>query len=205
VEAWGPGAEAALDGAAALAGLADDRLGFVPGDGLIGELDRRLHGLRIGRTGAVLEALVPAILEQKVTGIEARRGYRAIIARWGEPAPGPFGLRLLPRPETLAAIPYHELHPYGIERRRADLIRVVAARATRLEEVVRLPPSEPCLVRTRRGAARNGRPDARAAGAVSRPAGSGDSAPGSERHLAAGSRAALSDPLDRGHVTSPGD
>ena len=139
VEAWGPGAEAALDGAAALAGLADDRLGFVPGDGLIGELDRRLHGLRIGRTGAVLEALVPAILEQKVTGIEARRGYRAIIARWGEPAPGPFGLRLLPRPETLAAIPYHELHPYGIERRRADLIRVVAARATRLEEVVRLP------------------------------------------------------------------
>jgi 3-methyladenine DNA glycosylase/8-oxoguanine DNA glycosylase len=139
VEAWGPGADAALDGAAALAGLEDDRADFEPGRGLVGELDRRHQGLRIGRTGAVLESLVPAILEQKVTGIEARRGYRAIIARWGEPAPGPFALRLLPRPEILAAIPYHELHPFGIERRRADLIRVVGARAARFEEVVTLP------------------------------------------------------------------
>lgn len=138
-EAWGQGAEAALDHAAALAGLEDDRAGFEPGSGLIGELDRRFRGLRIGRTEAVLEALVPAILEQKVVGIEARRAYRGIIARWGETAPGPFGLRLLPPPEILAAIPYHELHPLGVERRRADLIRAVAARATRLEEVVTLP------------------------------------------------------------------
>ena len=138
-EAWGPGADAALDAARALAGLDEDRAGFVPGHGLVGELDRRLPGLRIGRTGAVLEALVPAILEQKVTGIEARRGYRGLIARWGEPAPGPFGLRLLPHPDVLAAIPYHELHPFGVERRRADLIRAVAARAMRFEEVPGLP------------------------------------------------------------------
>ena len=138
-EAWGPGAEAALDDAAALAGLDDDRAGFEPGLGLVGDLDRRHQGLRIGRTGAVLEALVPAILEQKVTGIEARRGYRGIIARWGEAGPGPFGLRLLPRPEVLAAIPYYELHLLGVERRRADLIRIVGARAARFEEVVSLP------------------------------------------------------------------
>jgi 3-methyladenine DNA glycosylase/8-oxoguanine DNA glycosylase len=138
-EAWGPGAEAALDDAAALAGLDDDRAGFEPGPGLVGDLDRRHQGLRIGRTGAVLEALVPAILEQKVTGIEARRGYRGIIARWGEAGPGPFGLRLLPRPEVLATIPYSELHLLGVERRRADLIRIVGARAARFEEVVTLP------------------------------------------------------------------
>ena len=138
-EAWGPGGEAALDGAAALAGLEDDRAACQSGDGLIGELDRRFQGLRIGRTGAVLEALVPAILEQKVIGIEARRAYRGIIARWGEAAPGPFGLRLLPPPDVLAAIPYHELHPLGVERRRADLIRAVGARAARLEEVVTMP------------------------------------------------------------------
>ena len=137
--AWGPGAEAALDGAAGLAGLEDDRAGFEPGRGLVGELDRRLPGLRIGRTGAVLESLVPAILEQKVTGIEARRSYRGIIARWGEAAPGPFGLRLLPPPEVLASIPYYELHLLGVERRRADLIRTVSARAARFEEVVRMP------------------------------------------------------------------
>ena len=139
VEAWGPGADRALDGAPALAGIEDGRDGFAPADRLLADLDRRMPGLRIGRTGAVLEALIPAILEQKVTGIEARRAYRGIIARWGEPAPGPFGLRLLPRPEALARLPYEAFHPLGLERRRADLVRTVAARAKRFEETVELP------------------------------------------------------------------
>jgi 3-methyladenine DNA glycosylase/8-oxoguanine DNA glycosylase len=101
-----------------------------------------MAGLRIGRTGAVLEALIPAILEQKVTGTEARRAYRGIIARWGEAAPGPFGLRLLPAPETLARLPYEAFHPLGVERRRADLVRTVAARAARFEEVVDMPVAD---------------------------------------------------------------
>ncbi|HET7703750.1 MAG TPA: hypothetical protein VFK35_10130 [Candidatus Limnocylindrales bacterium] len=139
-EAWGPGADAVLDAVPALIGLADDRGGFVPGrHPLVAELDRRHRGIRIGRTGAVMEALIPAILEQKVTGTEAWRGLRGLVRRWGEPAPGPFGLRLLPEPTTIAAIPYHELHPVGIERRRAELIRRVAERATRFEEIVDLP------------------------------------------------------------------
>ncbi len=139
VEAWGPGAERALDGAPGLAGIEDGRDNFVPADRLLAELDRRMPGLRIGRTGAVLEALIPAILEQKVTGTEARRAYRGIIARWGEVAPGPFDLRLLPQPEVLARLPYEAFHPIGLERRRADLIRTVAARAARFEEIVALP------------------------------------------------------------------
>ena len=91
----------------AFAGLDDDRGGFAPANRLLADLDRRRQGLRIGRSGAVLEALIPAILEQKVTGTEARRAYRGIIERWGEPAPGPFGLRLLPAPgrPRLAALP----------------------------------------------------------------------------------------------------
>ena len=138
-EAWGPGAERALDGMAAFVGAADDRADFQPAHRLVADLDHRLAGLRIGRTGAVLEALIPAILEQKVTGTEARRGYHGLIDRWGEVAPGPFGLRLLPAPAVLAAVPYHEMHPIGIERRRAELIRTVAARAARFEEIVDLP------------------------------------------------------------------
>ena len=138
-EAWGPGAERALDAAAGLAGLDDDRSGFRPAHPLVAELDRRLKGLRIGRSGAVLEALIPAILEQKVTGTEARRGYRGLIARWGEQAPGPFGLRLLPPPPSIAAIPYFALHPFGVERRRAELLRTVAVRAGRFDEIVGLP------------------------------------------------------------------
>lgn len=139
VEAWGPGADRALDMAPAFVGFDDAKPDLGARHPRIAELDRRLPGLRIGRSGAVLEALVPAILEQKVTGGEARAAFRGIIARWGEPAPGPFGLRLLPPAEILAAIPYHEFHPIGIERRRADLIRTVAARAVRFEEIVALP------------------------------------------------------------------
>ena len=144
-EAWGPGAEAALEAVPALIGLEDDRAGFAPEHHpLIRDLERRHRGIRIGRTGAVLEALVPAILEQKVTGTEAWRGFRGLVRRWGEPAPGPHGagprgLRLLPDAATIASIPYHALHPVGIERRRADLVRRVAIHAERLEEVVRLP------------------------------------------------------------------
>ena len=139
VEAWGPGAERALAASPALLGLDDDRSSFTPDHPLIRELDREHRGLRIGRTGAVFEALLPAILEQKVTGTEAWRGLRGIVRRWGEPAPGPHDLRLLPRPDVLAGIPYEAFHPLGIERRRADLVRRVADRAGRLEAIVELP------------------------------------------------------------------
>jgi 3-methyladenine DNA glycosylase/8-oxoguanine DNA glycosylase len=139
IEAWGPGAERALEAAPGFAGLGDDRGGFAPANRLLADLDRRKPGLRIGRSGAVLEALIPAILEQKVTGTEARRAYRGIIERWGEPAPGPFGLRLLPAPDILASLPYHAFHPLGLERRRADLVRAVSARAARFEEIVTMP------------------------------------------------------------------
>jgi 3-methyladenine DNA glycosylase/8-oxoguanine DNA glycosylase len=142
-EAWGTGADRALATVPAFVGLDDDRSGFEPArHRLIAELDRRHPGLHVGRTGAVLEALIPAILEQKVTGREAWHGIRGITRRWGEPAPGPFGLRLLPEPAALANLPYHELHPLGIERRRADLLRLVCSRANRLEEIPGLAREE---------------------------------------------------------------
>jgi 3-methyladenine DNA glycosylase/8-oxoguanine DNA glycosylase len=139
-EAWGPGAERLLATIPALVGLDDDRAGFAPGQHpLIAELDRRHPGIRLGRTLAVFESLMPAILEQKVTGTEAWRGFRGLIRRWGERAPGPFGLWLPPTAAVVATIPYHELHPISIERRRADLLRRVAARANRFEEIVTMP------------------------------------------------------------------
>jgi len=142
-EAWGPGADEALARLPALIGLDDDRTGFRPElHPLVADLDRRHPGLRLGRSDAVLESLVPAVIEQKVTGREAWRGFRGIVGRWGEPAPGPFGLRLAPRPEALAAAPYHEFHPLGIERRRADLVRRIADRAERFEEIAGLPRAD---------------------------------------------------------------
>jgi 3-methyladenine DNA glycosylase/8-oxoguanine DNA glycosylase len=139
-EAWGPGAEALLDVVPALIGEHEDLSSWRPDrHRVIAELDRRLRGVRLGRTGAVMEALVPAIIEQKVTGREAFAGFRALVLAHGEPAPGPLGLRLPPHPDRLAALPYYAFHPLGIERRRADVIRRAAARARWLEETVALP------------------------------------------------------------------
>ena len=140
-EAWGPGAEMVLDGLPALVGELPGRAPFRAGHPLVAELRHRFPGIRIGRTSAVLESLVPAILEQKVTGEEARVAFRGIVRRLGEPAPGPaeLRLRLPPEPSRLAALPYYEYHPFGLERRRAEVIRRVAARAAWFEAIVDLP------------------------------------------------------------------
>ncbi len=134
--AWGPGSSWALARAGGLVGADDDPAGLVPVHRAIANAAARLRGLRIGRTGVVLESLVPAILEQKVIGSEARRAWIGLVRRYGEDAPGPPGMRLPPAPETLAALPYYAYHPFGVEQRRADLIRAVARQAARLEGLV---------------------------------------------------------------------
>lgn len=141
VRAWGTGAAWALDHAPALLGLHDDPHTFLPRDDLVAELHRRNPGLRLGATGAVVEALVPSIVEQRVTSIEAHRSYARLVRRYGEPAPGPAGARgllLPPAPDRLGSLPYWAYHPLGIERRRADTIRRVCAHAPALERVARL-------------------------------------------------------------------
>ena len=140
--AWGPGAEAALDSVPGMVGETDDPSALAPRHSLVAELVRRLPGLRLARGGRVIEALVPSILGQKVTGLEARRAHRAMLLRYGEPAPGPLGLTLPPPPESLAKLPYWAFHPLGIERRRADAIRAAAAAAPRLEEIAHLSSAE---------------------------------------------------------------
>jgi 3-methyladenine DNA glycosylase/8-oxoguanine DNA glycosylase len=104
-EAWGPGAERALAGIPDLVGLNDDRSGFRPQHRVIAELERRYRGIRITRSRAVLESLVPGILEQKVTGEEARRSFRGLVRAFGEPAPGPEAFRCRPRPSALRRSP----------------------------------------------------------------------------------------------------
>ncbi len=135
VRAWGPGTAMALEGVGALVGALDDPSLLVALHAEVAEGIRRSRGVRIGRTGAVMEALVPAILEQKITGDEARRVYQNLVRMHGEDAPGPPGLRLPPRPEILAALPYHAFHRLGLERRRAELLRAVAREASRLERL----------------------------------------------------------------------
>ncbi len=134
-QAWGDGAGEALDVAPGLVGELDDAPPLVAHHPIVAELARRMPGLRLTRGAPVIEMLVNSIIGQKVTGLEARRSQRMLFARLGEPAPGPYELRLLPPPEKLARTPYWVFHPMGLERRRADTIRAAAGVAPRLEQI----------------------------------------------------------------------
>jgi len=133
VSAWGPGGEAAVADAADLVGAHDAPERLVAHHRIIADLVRRRPGLRLPRTNRAFEAVLPAICEQKVTGKEAQAAFRGIVMAFGEPAPGPTDLRLPPAAATLATVPYFRLHPLGLERRRADVVAVVARLAPRLE------------------------------------------------------------------------
>jgi len=143
-EAWGAGAAAVLDRAHDLVGIGRERPSLVGPSALVTDLARRYPGVRIPRTGDVMGSLIPAILEQKVTGDEARRAWFGLVRALGEDAPGLAGmgsrLRLPPTATTFAGLPYFAYHPFGVERRRADLIRRVAARAAWFEDVTELSP-----------------------------------------------------------------
>jgi hypothetical protein len=139
-EAWGPGAGWAVEHAPGLIGAEDDDDGFVPRHPVVAELWHRRGDVRITRSRDVMPALVGAILEQKVTGFEARTAWRRMVRALGEPAPGPIaGLLLPPDPARLGALPYFAFHPYGVERRRADVIREVCGRSARFETCGDLP------------------------------------------------------------------
>lgn len=131
--AWGPGAEWMIDGVPELLGQGDDWSGCDVSRNtfLAGSLHRN-PGLRLLRTRQVFEMMLAAILEQKVTGKEARHSWRTLIARYGDPAPGPApaGMRVFPSAETWRRVPSWEWHRAGVgPERSATAIRasVVAA------------------------------------------------------------------------------
>jgi 3-methyladenine DNA glycosylase/8-oxoguanine DNA glycosylase len=141
-EAWGPGAGWALANAPELVGAHDGEDCFESRHPVVAQLRRRLPGLRIGRSKAVVEALVPTVLEQKVQGTQAKRSYARLVQTLGERAPGPAPLVLPPAPERVAALPYHVFHGFNVERRRADTVRLVARHARRIEETTCMEPQD---------------------------------------------------------------
>jgi 3-methyladenine DNA glycosylase/8-oxoguanine DNA glycosylase len=138
--AWGPGAAWLLDQLPGMLGAEDDPAGFVPIHPVLRELGAAHRGTRVGRSHRVLEALVPAVLEQKVVGQEARRAWRLLLLRHGLPAPGPApaGMRVFPPAQTWAQMPSWEWHRAGVEAVRARTIAGAALAAGRLEEIMRL-------------------------------------------------------------------
>lgn len=131
---WGPGAEWLLEHLPSLLGADDDPSALIAHDAVVAGLQRQAEhaGVRLGRTDRVWEALVPAILEQKVLGREAWRAWRYLVRRFGEPAPGPVDgpsadMRVPPPQHDWADIPSWEWHRSGIEPVRMRTIRGATA------------------------------------------------------------------------------
>lgn len=142
--AWGPGATWVLDHMPALVGAEDDPCGFEPGLALLARLAARFAGWRVCRTRLVMESLVPAVLEQKVTSREAWRSWRELVWRFGDRAPGPtpFPLWVPPDPAVLARLPSWEWHRAGVGPRRARTIVRCCQRSAAIERTADLPPEE---------------------------------------------------------------
>jgi 3-methyladenine DNA glycosylase/8-oxoguanine DNA glycosylase len=140
--AWGAGAERALAQVPDLLGLADRADDFAPAHALVREQHRRHPGLRLGRTRSVIEVLLPTIVEQKVPHADASKSWRALRRAFAEPAPGPADLLLHPDPTRLAGLAYHDLHRFGIERKRADPFLAACRAAGQLERFADRTPDQ---------------------------------------------------------------
>lgn len=143
-QAWGPGADWLVEALPGLVGEHDDDTGFEPVHPPLVRARRRFAGWRVPRTGLVLESLVPAIIEQKVTGAQAFAAYRLLVRRYGEPAPCPgsdLDLVVAPSAAGWAAIPSWEWLRAGVEAHRADTVLRAVRRAGRLEGLCAWEPA----------------------------------------------------------------
>ena len=151
VSAWGPGAAWSVEHTPELLGEGDDWSGFDavlaqrtsdgdPAAAALQRLRRRTRTLRLTRSHLVLEAAVPAVLEQKVTGVEARRAWRQLVRQHGDPAPGPTpeGLTVMPDGVGWRSIPDHDWHRAGVGPQRMATIRRVAAVVPALQRTLAL-------------------------------------------------------------------
>lgn len=140
--AWGPGADWMLERLPQLLGEDDDDGGFVAHHAVVRDAHRRFAAWRVPASGLVVQALIPTIIEQRVTGKEAFAAYRMLVRQNGTPAPGiGADLRLVvpPEPADWARIPSWEWLRAGVDGARSRPAVTVASRAGRLEEVVGMP------------------------------------------------------------------
>ena len=133
-EAWGPGADEMLSTLPAALGAHDDASGFVLAHPAVADAHRRFPGLRIPRTGRILEALIAAVIEQKVLGVDAFASWRRLLRKHGDPAPGPAPeMRVFPTAETWAALPSWEWHLAGVDPQRYRTAQACARVGKQLE------------------------------------------------------------------------
>ena len=140
-EAWGSGADEFIERLPALLGADDDASDFVPTHPTVAAALQRVPHLRLGRTGQVLEALVPAVIEQRVPGADAFRSWRVLLTKYGTPPPGPAptGMRVPPSADRWRSIPSWEFHRANVDPGRARTVVSCAQRAASLERLASWP------------------------------------------------------------------
>ncbi len=141
-DAWGPGAEWAIDRVPALLGHDDDPSGFQSRHPVVRDLVSRLGVPRLGATGRWFEATATAAVYQRVVSADARTAVARLGRLYGEEVPGGSPLPLFPGPETLLAVPDHGFHRAGVDRARTRVIRVATKHADRLEALSDVPAAE---------------------------------------------------------------
>lgn len=137
--AWGDGADWALERVPAMLGESDDPTGFTPQHAVLAHAWRRYVHVRVPSTGLVFEALLAAVLEQKVTGHEAWYGWRHLVREYGEPAPAPASAPRLfvpPAPATVRSIPSWTWRRLSVDHARSSTIVRAAQRADALERTL---------------------------------------------------------------------
>jgi len=149
-QAWGPGAAEAVASVPSLLGEHDDWSSFDDPHFLatlpaaLREARRRHPGLRLPSTARMLQTLVPVVLGQKVTQMEAVHAWRYLVQRFGDPAPGPVpaGLMLPPDAAGWRRVPSWEWHRAGVDSHRSRTILRACASASGLERLAGLPAEE---------------------------------------------------------------
>ncbi|MDT5337077.1 MAG: hypothetical protein QOD90_2582 [Mycobacterium sp.] len=143
-EAWGDGADEYVAQLPAMLGVHDDAGGFAPEEPTIAAAHRRVPHLRLGRTNRVLEALVPAVLEQRVAGKDAFRAWRLLVTKFGTPAPGPAParMRVPPAADVWRRVPSWEFHLANVDPGRARTLVGCAQRADALERLSARAPED---------------------------------------------------------------
>ncbi|MEO6412628.1 MAG: DNA-3-methyladenine glycosylase 2 family protein [Pedococcus sp.] len=140
--AWGDGAQWALDQVPALLGDGDDDGDFVAHHPQVATAWKRYAAWHVPRSGLVMHALVPAAIEQKVTGQEAFGGYRTLVHRFGSRAPGAGEQRRLwvaPTAKEWAAVPSWDWLSASVDGARSGTVVRAARVAGRLEQAAALP------------------------------------------------------------------
>ena len=143
-EVWGSGATEFIEKLPAWLGVHDDRTGFAPTEPTIAAAHRKAPQLRLGRTERVMEALIPAVLEQRVAGKDAFRAWRLLVTKYGAPAsgPAPAGMRTPPPADVWRRIPSWEFHLANVDPGRARTLVGCAQRADSIERLTGRSPEQ---------------------------------------------------------------